>query len=174
MRCGTQALGGYVVHRSFGTLLPLAATIAAVAFAAPASATDGITQNAVGTYDYAQGSKVVASWVLTPCGDNTSQCVHVTAFAVKDKEHAKPLWSGDAYWQVGWWTMFADTPNILSCKDGSKHNLPVTYSWDGGTNTGAASYVDPGLCGAKKAKSAAAKITLTKTGPPPAPPAGPQ
>jgi hypothetical protein len=157
-------------RRLIGVLLPVATTVAAVAVAGPAFATDAITENAVGTYDYAQGSKVTSSWVVTPCADNANQCVQVTAFGLKDKDHKKPLWSGQAHWQVGYWTMFADTPNALACKDGTKHTLPGTYSWDGGANTGVASFADPGLCGGK-AKQGATRITLTKTGPPPPPPA---
>jgi hypothetical protein len=54
-------------------------------------------------------------------------------------------------------------PDSITCDDGSKHGLPMNYSWDAATGEGVRSYYDPGLCGA--AYSGANDVTLTKVGP---------
>ncbi|SBS75856.1 conserved exported hypothetical protein [uncultured Mycobacterium sp.] len=143
------------------------ASIGAVGLAGPASATDDITQNAVGTYtiQYAWGP---STWVAVPCDGDVDQCLHITEFSAKDTKQKHPNWSANAYWSVGSWIIPpVDTPNALKCKeDGSKHDLPLNYSWDAATNSGSQSFFDPGICNGKT-RSGSSPFTLTKIGPAP-------
>jgi len=144
------------------TALVLASSVAAVGLAGPASATDQITQNGIGTYKFrvTHGS---ATWIATTCADDANQCIHVTELRGKRKI---PRWSANAYWSVGSWIMFVDESNVLKCKDGTTHDLRVNYSWDAATNEGWRSYFDPGICNGK-ARTRATPFKLIKTGPPP-------
>ncbi|OBK73613.1 hypothetical protein A5651_13495 [Mycobacterium sp. 1274761.0] len=144
----------------------LAGGVTAATLAGPANATDDITQNAVGTYDAAYPWGTV-TWVITPCQDDIPQCVHVAEYGAGDTERKYPGWSGNAYWQVGWWMALGiETPNALTCENGSTHSLPMNYTWDAATNRGLRSYREPGIC-TGSAYSGANKLTLTKVGPPP-------
>lgn len=141
----------------------LAAGCLAVGTAGPAWATDLITQNAVGTYSVAY-PWTTNTWVLTPCAGERAQCVHVTEYGPGDTERKYPGWDADAFWQVGYW-MIQGVPiaDSITCEDGSKHSVPMNYSWDAATGEGVRSYYDPGLCG--NAYSGANDVTLTKVGP---------
>lgn len=145
-----------------------AASIAAVGLATPALATDEITQNAVGTYEFEGKSVGKRVWTATPCADDAPQCIRVTEFAADDVARGNARWSGNAYWQVGSWIMFVVVPNAVECKDGTQHDVRINYSWDAVENTGWRSFNDPGICGGK-AKSVATPFTLTRSGPPPPP-----
>lgn len=148
----------------------VAASVAAVGLAIPASATDGITQNAVGTYKFEGKSVGTRTWTAAPCADDAPQCIRVSEFKGKDTDPGKALWSGNAYWQVGSWIMFVEVPDAVKCKDGTTHTVRINYSWDAVENTGWRSFNDPGICGGK-AKSVATPFELTRLGPPPPPPA---
>jgi hypothetical protein len=138
----------------------LGAVAVAVATAHAASATDDISLNAVGTYEVAY-PWATTTWVVTPCDDDADQCVHVVEYGAGDTEQKNPGWSANAYWQVGSWMIKSvDTPDALTCDDGSKHGLPMNYSWDAATNAGVRSYYEPGICG--HPYSGANRITLTK------------
>lgn len=145
----------------------LAAGIGAVGLAGPATATDDITENALGTYkvDYTYGSYI---WTAVPCEDAAPQCVRITQYGPKDVKLKYPNWSANAYWSVGSWIIQGvNTPAALRCKeDGSSHDAPVNYSWDADTNTGYKSFFDPGICNGK-AQSRSNPFTVTKTGPAP-------
>lgn len=147
--------------------ITIATSLIAVGLSSPSLATDGITQNAIGTYKYrdVKQKKVTRSWILTPCGDGANQCVEVAVFNSNDRKRRKPLLNGRAYWTVGSWIMFIDEK--LKCKGGAVHDVNVNYSWDAASNIGYRSYFDPGLCGGSKPKSVAAPFKLIKTGPPP-------
>jgi hypothetical protein len=135
----------------------------AVGTASPASATDPITRNAVGTYS-AEYPWATNTWVVTPCANNANQCVHVVEYGPGDTERKYPGWSADAYWQVGWWIMLrVPITDSITCEDGSKHSLPMNYAWDAATGKGVRSYYEPGLCG--DAYSGANELQLTKIGP---------
>ena len=146
----------------------LAASVCAVGLAGPAFATDEITQNAVGTYEFEGKSVGTRTWNAVPCDGDTPRCIRVTEFGAGDGEAGNPRWSGNAYWQVGSWIMFVEVPNAVECKDGTEHNIRVNYSWDAVENTGWRSFNDAGICGGD-AKSVATPFTLAKIGPPPPP-----
>ena len=82
--------------RWVATVLPLAAGFIAIGLAGPASATDEITQNAVGTYQvqYPWGTY---TWVAAPCEDDANQCIQVTEFSANDAGLTHPRWSANAY-----------------------------------------------------------------------------
>lgn len=115
---------------------------------APAGATDGITENALGVYAFRyHDRKESAKWVATVCDDDAPKCIKVTKYEPDDELLEQPGWTGNAYWVVGSWTLTADVPGIKTCDDGTRHTLRTTYSWDAVTNVGWRSFVDPGLCG---------------------------
>lgn len=155
------------VRRVTATTSVLAAAVA-VGLAAPAYGTDQISANAVGTYEavYEWGAK---TWVVTPCEGNAFQCVHVTEYGADDAERKSPSWSGNAYWQVGWWIMRGVlNPKALTCEDGSQHDLVMNYAWDAASGKAIRSFYDPGLCG--EAGNGFNDFSLNRTGPAPAPP----
>ena len=153
--------------KGFATAV-VAASVAAVGLAAPALATDEITQNAVGTYEFEGKSIGKRTWTATPCADDAPQCIRVTEFDAGDAERGNALWSGNAFWQVGSWIMFVVVPNAVECEDGTEHDVRINYSWDAVENTGWRSFNDPGICGGK-AETVAIPFKLTKLGPPPPP-----
>ena len=144
----------------------VAASLAAVGLAGPAFATDEITQNAVGTYEFEGKSVGKRIWTATPCADDAPQCIRVTEYAADDVAQANPNWSGNAHWQVGSWIMFVVVPNAIECEDGTEHDFRVNYSWDAVENTGQRSFNDPGICD-DEAATIANPFTLSKMGPPP-------
>ena len=62
-----------------------------------------------------------------------------------------------------------DTPDALTCEDGSQHNLPMNYAWDAATGSGVRSYYEPGICDGN-AYHGANELTVTKIGPAPGAP----
>ncbi|ULE32522.1 hypothetical protein [Mycobacterium sp. IDR2000157661] len=144
-----------------------AGVVVAVGTAGPASA-DEISANAVGTYD-AVYPWDTTTWVVTPCEDDSVQCVHVTEYGAGDTAREYPGWSANAYWQVGWWMIQGvDTPNALTCEDGSQHNLPMNYVWDAATGSGVRSYYEPGICDGN-AYNGFNELTVTRIAPATAP-----
>ena len=153
--------------RWVATVLPLAASFISIGLAGPASATDEITQNAVGTY-HAQYPWGTYTWVAAPCEDDANQCIKVTEFSANDTGLTHPRWSANAYWSVGSWiTSPVDLPGELVC--GAEYTLAFTYSWDAATNKGWRSYHNPEICDGGKDASGTQPFTLTKTEPPPPP-----
>lgn len=149
------------------TVSLLTASSIAVGLAGPASATDEITRNAVGTYQ-AQYPWGTYTWVAIPCQDDTNQCINVTEFSTDDTGLTHPRWNANAYWSVGSWiTSPVDLPGEIVC--GEKYTLTFTYAWDAATNKGWRSYRDPAICGGGKDASGTQPFTLTKTEPPPPP-----
>lgn len=130
--------------------------------ASPAGATDLITDNAVGTYEYEyKGNKAI--WQLQPCTDGARNCVEVSQYKLSDKSQTDPQWSSKAFWTVGSWIMVVDdTPKMVICKDESTYSRPVTYSWDAVKNKGYKAWHDPGLCKDSKASSPAFPFSLAK------------
>lgn len=141
----------------------LAAGLLSVGIAAPAYGTDQISQHAIGTYEaaYPWGKK---TWVVTACGNDSPQCVHVTEYAVDDTERKSPLWSGDAHWNVGWWIMRGvNVPDTIYCEDGAAHALPTDFAWDAASDSGVRSYHEPGICYGE-AYNGSDDFTLTRIG----------
>jgi len=129
---------------------------ATVGFAGPARADDF-----GGTYTLNMGDNQ-STWTVTPCeGDSFIPCVHIAQTGGPNAP-----FQGDAYLTVGSWSMRVDRLDAISCEDGSKLPLPVTYSWDAVTLSGYVALFNPGLCGAKPV-SLYAPISLTKIGGPP-------
>ncbi len=144
----------------------VAASVSAVGLAGPAIATDEITQNAVGTYEFQGKSVGKRTWIADPCDGDVPRCIKITEFGASDTDRGDVQWSGNANWQVGSWIMFVVVPNALECEDGTEHDMRVNYSWDAVENTGWRSYNDAGICG-DEAATVATPFTLTRTGPPP-------
>ena len=145
----------------------------AIAFAGPAIATDGNTQNAAGTYSVQFGTDPTPRliWVITPCDNDANQCIQVNQFSPNDTARKHPVVISNAHWTVGSWIM--DPVNgAAACKDGTKYDVFYDYSWDADTNSGWRSFNEPGICDGKKAGGKSTQFTLTKIGSPP--PAQPQ
>jgi hypothetical protein len=160
----TPKLGGQVMGRRLSAAALVAASFVAIGIAGPASATDGITQNAVGTYavKYPWGTY---TWVATPCEDDANQCLTVSEFAADDTGLAHPRWSTNAYWSVGWWiTSPVDSPNEIVC--GNKYTLTFTYAWDAASNKGWRSNRNPEICEGTT-MNGTQPFALTKAQPPP-------
>lgn len=139
--------------------------------AAPALATDGITQNAIGTYEvHFKQWKAWNLWVVNPCDDGTGQCIQVTEYSPKDTEQKHPRWTERALWSVGSWIMASPVDSeTKTCKGGdTKYTVAYNYSWNAATYSGWRSYLDPGLCPGSKSGSLAWEFDLVKvTSPPP-------
>ena len=131
------------------------ACLAAVGFASPAWADDFS-----GTYTFQWDGGNAATWTVTPCGDQLDQCVHVS----ETGNSAAQPWSGDAHWSVGYWSMFVDRQDMITCDDGKKVPGRATYSWDAVTLSGTGSIFNTGVCGDEPGTLSSA-FTLTKIGP---------
>ncbi len=134
----------------------------AVGFASPASA-----EGFGGTYTMQLAAGEPATWTVTPCVSDPNQqpfipCVHVAETGGKYAP-----WQADAHLSVGYWTMFVDRPDAITCEDGSTEPSRVTYSWDAVTLFGTPAFYFPGGCGDVPAKSLAAPFMLTPTDPAP-------
>ena len=136
---------------------------AAVGLSGPANAAD---PNALGTYTFEGDGGEVSTWTLTPCIDDSDQCVHVAASG--SSKHGP--WSADAHWTVGSWILFVEQPDAVSCPDGATAAGNNNYSWDATTLTGYAS-IFTGACG--EGESVAIPFTLTRAGAPPVAPTAP-
>lgn len=134
-----------------------------------ASATDDITQNAVGTYDVYFGTQPTSSvfWAVDPCDDGTDQCIQVTEFGADDVARANPRWTKKAFWTVGSWIM-EPVAAKRSCEDHTRYGVTYSYAWDAAANTGYRSFFEPGVCDDNIPHDVAAKFHLVKVEPPPA------
>lgn len=151
----------------------IAPAIAMFVPAWPAVATDGITQNAVGTFDvYYKGNPVSSSvWEVSPCAGEVEKCIEVVEFATSDTGRKKPRWTSTAHWTVGSWILVPVTAE-RTCKDDDTKKFNVTYdfSWDAALNKGWRSYRDPGICdGTKPSTNMTVQFNLMRVGPPPSP-----
>lgn len=145
----------------------ITAAVTGVGLAAPAFATDDITQNAVGTYEvhFKQWSAWNV-WVANPCDDGTEQCVQVTEYSPTDTAHTNPRWTEKALWSVGSWIVAAPVDSQeKTCKDGTKYAVRYSYSWNAATNSGWRSIFDPGLCPDSKPATYAYEFNLIKIAP---------
>lgn len=144
----------------------LATSVAGVGLAGQAAATDDITQNAVGTYDFLFSNQTTprAFWAVDACDDGADQCIKVSEFSPSDSARKKPHWSSNAYWSVGSWIM-APIDATRSCKDKTKYDVTYNFSWDAAANTGYLSFFDPGVCPGSKPHNSSAAFTLVKLEP---------
>jgi hypothetical protein len=140
-----------------------AAVPCGIGLAGPASATDGITQDAVGTYvmTWVKNPTNTLNWVVTPCDGDVDHCIHVSEYSPTDTALKHSRWSANAHWSVGSW-IFDPVESTRSCKDGTKYPVTYNYAWDADINSGWRSYHDPGTCDDIKAGDASAQFTLTK------------
>lgn len=127
----------------------LATGITAVTPATSAHATDGITQNAIGTYAFGwDASEPSGKWALTPCDIDAPRCVRINRYRLTDTAMTRPVFVGTAFWEVGSWTMVSEVTDLINCKEtGEKYDFTATWSWDAASNEGSRSYINPGLCG---------------------------
>jgi len=138
--------------------------VAAVGFASPALADD-----VTGTYAMELASGEEATWIVTPCHTDPEdpppfiQCIHVA----ESGGEFEP-WHGEAHWGVGFWTMFVERPDAMTCGD-EKVPDRVSYSWDAVAHSGWQSFISPGGCGSEPGESVAELFALTKKAPPPPP-----
>lgn len=137
---------------------------AAIGTAGSANAAD---PNALGTYIFDGDGGESATWTLTPCIDDSDQCVHVASSG--SSKHAP--WSADAHWTVGSWILFVEQPDAVSCPSGGSAGGRNNYSWDASTLSGYAS-IFSGACGGDP-ESLAIPFTLTRTGSPVVAPTAP-
>ncbi len=129
---------------------------APVAGAGPATAADTTT---LGTYTFEAGDGEAATWTLSPCVEDTDNCVRVS----ETGSSKRAPWSANAYITVGSWILFVEQADAILCEDGTAVAGNNNYSWDAVTLTGNASINSPGACGAE-GESIAIPFTLTKTG----------
>lgn len=134
--------------------LIVSAAVVAVGAAAPAHAAD---PNAVGTFTFKSGA-ATATWVATPCDDDSDHCIHVSSSGMADQAP----WNADAFWSVGSWILKVDQGDAITCTDGSQHPGQMTYSWNAATFEGYAGIFNPGICGGKP-ETISAPFTLTRT-----------
>ncbi|MCI4673474.1 hypothetical protein [Candidatus Mycolicibacterium alkanivorans] len=141
----------------------LATSVVGVGLAGPAAATDDITRNAVGTYDFLFKNQSTATvfWAADPCDDDADQCIKVAEFSASDTARKKPHWTKNAYWTVGSWIM-EPVDATRTCKDKTKYNVTYSFSWDAAANTGYRSFFDPGVCDGNKPHNAASQFALVK------------
>ncbi len=142
------------ITRGVTTASLVCAGLAAVGFASPARADDFS-----GTYTIDVGGST-ATWTVRPCeGEPFIPCVYIS----ETGSESQP-WEGKADLGVGYWTMFVDRPDILTCEDGRKIPAKTTYSWDAVTLSGYFSIFNTGVCGDEPG-TLSAPFTLTKVGP---------
>jgi hypothetical protein len=128
------------------------AGLAAAGFASPAWA--DITGDQSETYKFLlTGATEPTTWVVTNCG---AVCLHI-----EDGGNSvnKP-WSADAYALNGYWTMFVNRPDLISCPDGSKFPAGAQYNWNT-AGKGTVSATTDGECGDPPGPISA-DFTLTK------------
>lgn len=133
------------------------AGIAAVGFASPAAADD-----VSGTYKMVLADGDPVTWTVRQCVDDPAQqpfipCIHVAETGGKFLP-----WEGDAHLSVGYWTLFVNRPDAITCDDGSTLPARVSYSWDAVTLHGWLGFYFPGGCGGAPASILAGPFTLTK------------
>jgi hypothetical protein len=129
---------------------------AAVAAAAPATAADATV---LGTYTFEAEDGESATWTLTPCADDTDNCVHVA----ETGSSSRAPWDANAYRSVGYWIIFVGQPDAVLCGDGATAPGINNYSWDAESLTGYASITDASGCGTAP-ENLAIPFALTRTG----------
>lgn len=141
---------------------------AALGLAAPAQADDNGTAlpladpNALGTYTFEGESGESATWIVTPCAQDSLHCVNV---AETGNSKRRP-WNANAYWVVGSWTLFVEQPDAILCNDGSTAPGRNTYSWNADSLDGNVSLFNgSGACGSEPSVLNI-PFVLTKTGEP--------
>jgi hypothetical protein len=135
------------------------AVLATVGFAGPASADD-----ISGTYSMVLAGGDPVTWTIRQCVDDPAQQPFIPCVRVAETGGKFAPWEGEAHLSVGYWTMFVQRPDAISCDDGSTLPSKVAYSWNAVTLSGWLAFYFPGGCGGAPAKSLAAPFTLTKTG----------
>jgi hypothetical protein len=85
------------------------------------------------------GGTEPTTWTVTLCG---VKCAHVED---SGNSITQP-WSADAYVLNGYWTMFVDRKDMITCDDGTKVAAMAQYNWDANL-AGIASAKNPGDCG---------------------------
>ncbi len=135
-----------------------------VGLAGPANAVD---TNALGTYTFEGQDGERSTWTITPCIDDSDQCVHVA----ESGNSMRAPWSADAHWTVGSWILFVDQPDAVLCSGGGSAPGLNNYSWDAVALSGYTS-IFSSACGAD-AQSIAIPFTLTRTGQAPIAPTAP-
>lgn len=138
----------------------LAATLVcaglSVTLAAPATAADA---NVLGTYTFEAEDGESATWTVTPCADDTDNCIHVA----ETGSSSRAPWDANAYRSVGYWIIFVGQPDAVLCGDGATAPGINNYSWDGESLTGYASITDASGCGTAP-ENLAIPFALTRTG----------
>jgi hypothetical protein len=112
------------------------AGLAAVGLASPAASADPPSE----TYSFNfVGGTQPTTWVVTPCG---VMCLHVedSGNSITDP------WSSDAYALNGYWTLFVNRKDFLTCDTGEKYPAAAQYNWDTNGN-GLVSATNDGSCG---------------------------
>lgn len=90
------------------------------------------------TFNWVGGNEPT-TWTVTPCG---TKCVHVED---SGNSITQP-WTSDAFLLNGYWSMFVDRKDMITCDDGTTVEAMSQYNWDA-TLTGLASAKNPGECG---------------------------
>ena len=114
---------------------------------------------ALGTYTFEGADGESATWTVTPCAEDTFNCIHVAEAG----KSARAPWSANAYRSVGSWIIFVGQPDAVLCGDGATAPGINNYSWDGDSLTGYASISDASGCSAEP-ENLALPFALTKTG----------
>ena len=130
------------------------AGFAAAAFASPASADDAAGPAETYAFNLVGGTEPT-TWVVTQCG---TQCLHIEDLGNSITES----WSSDAYALNGYWTMFVNRNDLISCPDGSKFPATAQYNWNA-AGQGSLSAKNDGQCGDPPGPISA-NFTLTKVG----------
>lgn len=133
--------------------------LAAVGFASPASADDF-----GGTYNMVLGVANPVTWTVTPCSTDPNYRPFIPCVRVAETGGNFAPWEGEAHLSVGYWTMFVERSDAISCDDGSTLPSKVTYWWNAVTLEGKMGFLFPGGCGGAAAKSLYAPFTLTRVG----------
>lgn len=127
-----------------------------VATAAPATAAD---PDVVGTYTFEAEDGESATWTVTPCTEDTDNCINVA----ETGNSARAPWNANAYRTVGSWIIFVGQPDAIKCGDGAAAPGVNNYSWDGDSLTGYASITDAGGCSTPP-ENLAIPFALTRIG----------
>jgi hypothetical protein len=130
------------------------AGLAAAGFASPAWADDTTVPAETYTFNLVGGTQPT-TWVVTQCG---TQCLHIedSGNSITDP------WSADAYALNGYWTLFVDRKDMITCPDGSKFPSGAMYNWNP-AGQGLVSATNDGECGDPPGPISA-NFTLTKVG----------
>jgi hypothetical protein len=97
----------------------IAAGLAAGGLASPAAADDG---SGTYTFNWVNGGETQHLGVPS-CG---VMCPHVSD--ARNSRHAP--WESDAYALNGYWTLFVQRPDMITCDDGTTFAAHAAYYWD--------------------------------------------